>query len=175
MKMLSVTTVLSPFSDFSKVPPERLEYAKNRGTSTHSACAAYALGLPVFLSNGADPYFESFKNWADKYVKKFLFVEAEFSDPTTYGIVGHLDAVVELIDGRTVVPDYKTPATESPCWKSQISTYCHLAAPVLGLMPDGMALMLDGKGKAARGKFYQYQAADFANFLAALQAWRAFK
>lgn len=33
---------------------------------------------------------------------------------------------------------------------------------------------VDGK-QAAIGKLYQYQASDFANFLAALQAWMAFK
>ena len=91
MKMLSVTQVLSPFFDASKIRPEVLAAASQRGTEVHQACAAYARSLPVFLSDSAAPYFDSFRNWFDKYVKRALFVEAEFSDPHIYGIVGHVD------------------------------------------------------------------------------------
>ena len=145
MKLISVTTALSPFNDFSQVPPERLEYATQRGTSTHAACAAYARSLPVFASNGSAPYFESFRNWFDKYVKRALFVEAEFSDPSVYGIIGHVDLVAEMTDSRIVVVDYKTPVAESPCWKSQISAYCYLVNPVVGEVA-GMALQLSPVG-----------------------------
>jgi hypothetical protein len=171
MKLISVTTALSPFADFSAVPPDRLAYAALRGSSTHAACAAYARGLPVFLSNGADPYFESFKNWFDKYVKRALFVEAEFSDPECYGIIGHVDLVAELTDGRMVVVDYKTPVAESKSWALQISAYCHLVEPIVGKC-DGMALMLSGEGKPAKAIAYKYQASDFAVFISALAVWR---
>ena len=171
MKLISVTTALSPFNDFSQVPPDRLAYATQRGTDVHAACAAYARNLPVFASNGSAPYFESFRNWFDKYVKRALFVEAEFSDPSVYGIIGHVDLVAELVDGRIVVVDYKTPVAESKTWALQISTYCHLVEPVVGKC-DGMALMLSGEGKPAKAIAYKYQASDFAVFLAALTVWR---
>ena len=174
MKLISVTTALSPFNDFSAVPPDRLEYATRRGTATHAACAAYARSLPVFASNGSAPYFESFRNWFDKYVKRALFVEAEFSDPSVYGIIGHVDLVAELVDGRIVVVDYKTPVAESKTWALQISTYCHLVKPVVGKC-DGMALLLSPEGNAARAIHYKNTASDFAAFLAALAAYRAFK
>jgi len=171
MKLISVTTVLSPFNDFSQVPPDRLAYATQRGTDVHAACAAYARSLPVFVSNGSAPYFDSFRNWFDKYVRKALFVEAEFSDPDCYGIIGHVDLVAELVDSRIMVVDYKTPAVESKTWALQISTYCHLVEPVVGKC-DGMALMLSGEGKPAKAIAYKYQASDFAVFLAALTVWR---
>lgn len=174
MKMLSVTRILSPFNDFSQVPPDRLAAAATRGTEVHHACAAHARGLPVFLVEG-QPHFESFKRWFERYVKRVLFVEDDFADTHIYFINGHPDIVCELTDGRIVVVDYKTPVAESRLWRSQISCYCYLVAPVLGCMPEGMALMLNGKGKAAKGKLYQYQAEDFACFLAALTCYRAFK
>ena len=171
MKMISVTTALSPFFDASKISPDVLEFAKTRGTETHQACAARARGLPVFLSDSARPYFESFRNWFDRYVKRVLFVEAEFSDPNIYGIVGHVDLVAELVDGRIVVVDYKTPVVESRTWALQISAYCHLIEPIVGKC-DGVALMLSPQGGTARAISYKYQAADFAVFLAALTVWR---
>jgi hypothetical protein len=174
MKLLSVTRVLSPFNDFSAIPPDRLEFAKLRGTSAHAACAAYARNLPVFASNGSAPYFESFRNWFDKYVKRALFVEAEFSDPSVYGIIGHVDLVAELVDGRVVVVDYKTPVAESRLWKSQGAAYCYLVKPVVGEV-QFMALQLSPEGNAARAIHYKNTASDFAAFMAALAAYRAFK
>ena len=174
MRLISVTTVLSPFFDASKIRHDVLEFATRRGSAAHSACAAYARNLPVFLTDGAEPYFESFKNWFDRYVKRALFVEAEFSDPNTYGIIGHVDLVAELVDDRIVVVDYKTPAVESASWRAQLAAYCYLVKPVVGEV-EGMALMLSGEGRAARAIHYKQQASDFANFCAALQAYRAFK
>jgi len=174
MKLISVTRVLSPFNDFSQVPPDRLEFAKLRGTDVHAACAAYAKGLPAFLSNGSGLYFQSFKNWFDKYVRRALFVEAEFSDPSTYGIIGHVDLVAELVDGRIVVVDYKTPVAESKTWRAQLAAYCYLCKPVVGEV-GGMALQLSPEGNAARAIHYKNTASDFANFVAALQCYRAFK
>ena len=174
LKLISVTTVLSPFNDFSQVPPERLEYASRRGTATHAACAAYARNLPVFACNGVEPYFNSFRNWFDKYVKRALFVEAEFSDQSGYGIVGHVDLVAELVDSRIVVVDYKTPVAESATWRAQLACYCYLVKPVVG-EADGMALQLSPEGNAARTIHYKNTASDFAAFLAALSAYRYFK
>ena len=174
MKLVSVTTVLSPFNDFSQVPPDRLAYATQRGTDVHAACAAYARSLPVFASNGSAPYFESFRNWFDRYVKRALFVEAEFSDPHVYGIIGHVDLVAELVDSRIVVVDYKTPVAESKTWRAQLACYCYLVKPVVGEV-GGMALQLSPDGNAARAIHYKNTASDFAAFLAALAAYRAFK
>ena len=171
MKLISVTTPLSVYFDKTAIRPDVLEFASARGTEVHQGCAAYARSLPVFLSDSARPYFESFRNWFDKYVKRALFVEAEFSDPETYGIVGHVDLVAELTDGRIVVVDYKTPVAESKTWALQIGAYCHLVEPVVGKC-DGMALQLSPQGNTARAIHYKYQASDFAVFVAALTVWR---
>lgn len=174
MDLISVTRPLSVFFDASQIPAAVLEYAQTRGTEVHRACAAYARGLPVLIANGAYPYFESFRNWFDRYVKRALFIEDEFADPV-YRIKGHPDIVCELTDGRIVVVDYKTPALESPTWRAQLAAYCYLVAPVVGCMPGGMALKLSGEGGAARAINYTYQAEDLAAFVAALTAYRYFK
>jgi hypothetical protein len=73
-----------------------------------------------------------------------------------------------------MVIDYKTPVAESRTWRAQLAAYCYLAKPVVGEV-GGMALMLSPNGAAARAIHYQYQAEDFAAFVAALTAYRYFK
>ena len=67
MKLPSVTTVLSPFSDFSKIRPEVLKRAADRGSRVHAACAIYAKGLwaNCALCPGDGPFFDSFMKWSD--------------------------------------------------------------------------------------------------------------
>ena len=183
--MISVTQALSPFSDFSGINPEVLRRAAERGSRVHRACAAYALGFPALgLHNEDHGYFISFVEWFDNYVDRVLMVEKRLTSPLGY--TGQIDLACRLTDGRCCVVDYKTPALESPTWKAQIASYCELALveliglyipksekPVLKI--EGMALMLNKNGKAAKGIPYQYQADDFAAFLSALNSYRFFK
>lgn len=119
-------------------------------------------------------YFQSFKTWFDQYVDHVFFVEAEFSDPDL-GFHGHPDIGARLIDGRCVIPDYKTGAVESPTWRAQIAAYRHLAnLRHGGIFLAGMALMLRKDGRPAKGILYQDSPADFALFLSALNCWRGF-
>lgn len=172
MQLISVTKPLSIYFDKSSIRADVLEAATERGIRVHQTCAAYARGLPVMATDGF-LYFQSFQNWFDKYVKRALFVEAEFSDPSVYFIVGHVDLVAELTDGRIVVVDYKTPAAESRTWRAQIAAYCYLVKPVVG-DACGMALMLEGDGGPAKAIYYTNTAVDFAAFVAALTAYRHF-
>ena len=182
--MISVTQALSPFSDFSGINPEVLQHAAERGSRVHRACAAYALGFPAFGLHDEDHgYFHSFVGWFDNYVHVVLAVEKRLTSQSGY--TGMMDLACMLTDKRFVVCDYKTPALESPTWKAQIAAYCELAKcdPMIKYYLErskkdrleGMALMLNKNGKAAKGIVYQYQADDFAAFLAALSAYRYFK
>ena len=173
MPIVRVTAPLGVYFDRSCIPAATLEAAAVRGTAVHSACAAFAKGLPVMVDQDAKLYFDSFRGWFGRYVKRALYVEEEFSDLLTYLITGHPDLVCELADGRIVVVDYKTPQAESKTWRAQCAAYCWLVKPAVGPC-DGMALMLDRDGKPAKGIHYKNQAEDFANYLAALQAFRAF-
>ena len=169
MQLISVTTALSPFIDWSKVPPKRLEYAAQRGTNLHMCFSAYAQNLLIpALPADHQGYFDSFRRWFDKYVQSVLWVEKELIDEK-YGYIGHPDILCILVSNEIVIVDYKTPVTESPTWKAQIAAYCRLAN-----IDKGMVLQPHPDGWEARAIRYQNTAADFAAFLNALFAYRYF-
>jgi len=180
MKMISVTRALGVYSDFSMIPPHVLEMAALRGTDVHMACASYALGLFIpRMESDRQGFFQSFKSWFDSYVLNVFYVEAEFINEV-FGYLGHVDLVCELIDHRFLVVDYKTPVTEAPTWKSQLAAYKDVVDIRMikdhGRPTDGsMSLQLNKEGKPAKAITYQYQDADFAAFLSALNAYRYFK
>lgn len=178
----SVTTVLQPFTDFSRIHPEVLKHAAERGTRIHGATAAHLLGLWVpKLPEDAQLRFDSFRRWADIMVDKVIWVEKEIHCDC-FGFYGHPDAALILKDGPgVVVPDWKNPVTESKTWRGQIEAYCHLVEKH-GELPEGLhvdrwgAVMLHPKGKTA--KFVEYtdiRHQYFAAFLGALQAYKFFK
>ena len=177
-KMISVTEALSPFSPFNNpdryIPDGVLERAAQRGSRVHRACAAFSMELPVMCLKTEDiGYFESFKKWFEPYVMEVLLVEKRLESPL--GFYGHPDLVCMLINEQIYVVDYKTPAVESPVWKSQIAAYSALAEEELGIKVDnGMALVLDASGKSAKGIVYQRRAEDYVAFLSALNAYRYF-
>lgn len=175
MQSYSVTTVLSPFADFSRISPEVLRRAAERGTRVHAACAAHASGLWVRnLPEDEMGYLGSFGAWFGRYVRRMIFVEKELRNPAL-GFHGHPDLGVELIDGRTVVVDLKTPAVESPTWRAQLAAYRHLANQEFdGIFESTMALQLKKNGRPARAIPYKDQDSDFSAFLSALNAYRYF-
>lgn len=176
MELISVTTPLGVYFDRSSIPARTLDAAAARGTAVHAACAAYAERLPVILGAEGWPYFESFRQWSDRYVKRVLFVEEEFVDRDVYHIKGHPDLVAELLDGMIAVIDYKTPQVEARTWRAQVAAYRYLVGRRLrrdDVRP--LALILDSKGGEAKGIVYPTSAADFAAFVAALTAYRYFR
>lgn len=175
MKSYSVTQVLGVFADFDKIRPDVLEEAQRRGTAVHNAAAAHALGLwSNSLPEIWQGYFKSFRNWFDKYVAEVIFVEERFHDDIFY-FHGKPDLGAKLIDGRFVIPDYKTPVTEYPTWKSQVAAYRHLAHKKYDYNFECMSLRLDKNGGPAKAAIYRYSDDDFAAFLSALNAYRYFK
>ena len=179
MKSFSVTTVLNPFVDFSKIDPEVLRAASVRGQVVHDACASYALDMFVSFKRlrDFDPtallFFQSFQRWFDQYVGEVIFVEKELTCPI-YQFIGHLDLFATMTDGRKVIVDYKTPAVESRSWRAQLSGYRHLVDVNYGGKFPVMALMLNREGRAAKAITYQHSDEDFAAFLSALNAHRYF-
>lgn len=187
MKYFSVTKVLQPFADFSKIPPHVLAYAADRGTRVHRICLnVYAKGIPVMnVPDDCYGFFLSFTTWFDQYVAEVLHIEKEFVD-RRFGFVGHVDMICLLNDGRIVIVDLKTPAIESPSWKLQLAAYreavnqefCVQAAgqqPIEVPAKNGcMSLLLNKDGKRAKASVYQYSNDDFAVFLSALNVYRYF-
>ena len=173
MSLPRVTSILSPFADFSKVPPDILAAAGERGTAVHESCAAYALGLfkPV-PDDELVGYFLSFRYWFDRFVVEVLAVEEEVVHPA-FGYVGHVDLIATVAGIRpkqtVAVIDYKSPVTASRSWNLQISAYLKASKERYGTEIAG-ALMLKRDGSLPKMIWLEDENQAFAAFCGALSA-----
>lgn len=177
MKLISVTSALSPFVRFDGVPAETLRLAAERGQRIHAAAAAKLTG--TFLVSPLPPeeagYWESLSDWIDSMVEHVYDVEPELVDERL-GFVGHPDLICK-VNGRHYVVDWKTPQTPSPTWKIQLAAYCHLADANYRRHAHtwhGMTVQPDREGKLAKGTPYPRNPADWAVFISCLNAYRFF-
>lgn len=176
----SVTEVMGPWVDFSRIPPEVLRHASERGTEVHRICLdLYASGLPVLSVDGeAAGYFASFRRWFDKIVGEVLLVEERLFDEA-FGYSGQIDLIVRTKaehGGEVWMLDLKTPLALSKSWRVQLAGYRNLAVK-RGAVPDRCgSLRLDPNGRAATVDWYDGEAGkDFNVFLSCLNAFRFFK
>lgn len=107
--MPSVTQVLAPLSDFSKVPRHVLERARQRGTAVHRACELYLLGDldETSLDEEIAPYYYQFR----RFLRESGFRPAKSELRVwsgRYGYAGTLDLAGEL-GKKQVLIDLKTP------------------------------------------------------------------
>ena len=177
MDFVSVTEALAPFQDFSKISPETLTRATERGKWIHAAAAALAIGfyVPPVPPQYAG-YVLSFKNWFRLNVKKVIAVERTFTDPVRK-IIGRPDLICILIDQTDAdVIDHKTPIAEGPTWCAQCAAYLNLVNLNGITVRRSGSLRLDPLGNPAKMNWYEgREAADYAAFLNALNAYRYFK
>lgn len=173
----SVTEVLSPWADFSNVPPDRLEQAAERGTRVHELCAAHAKGFYIpKIPEDCKGYLESFKTWFRAMVREVLFVEEELKDDI-FKFKGHPDAVVKLKHEKGLfLYDIKTPITKNRIWNVQLSAYKWLCEKYLDReIKKCFILQLNPEGKTAKVTYCDQKLEDFNIFLHALSAYRWFK
>lgn len=145
--MITVTQVLSPWADFSRIPGDVLQAACERGSSVHQYCQAYALGVWAIEPEGLEGYCESFRRWFHTYVLEVISVEQEYRDDQ-FGFMGHPDIVVVIKEDLfPTVIDYKTPVGKGNTWELQLAAYRHLSgakqAGSLRLDPDGGVPKMD--------------------------------
>lgn len=175
----SVTQVISPYVDYSKVPPHLLNYASERGTMFHSYAKLYAEGKWVVPRQDLKLRFLSFRKWFDENVVGVLCVEQELKC-TCYDYIGHVDLIALLKwDRSCTLLDYKTPVQAKKSWEAQVAGgYWHLVKKHLELRETIHrcgAIMIDPKGGPA--KMIEYSGSTqraFAGYLNALMAWRYF-
>jgi hypothetical protein len=173
--MLSVTQILRPYQDFSRVPPDKLECAAQRGRTVHAFCADIARGT-AFLKPPTEAlgYVDCFKEWFTEYVLEVHSVEEEYVDEA-FGFVGHPDLVVTIRgDKSPSVWDLKTPLVESRTWCAQLAAYLHLVKQRFDDVRWCAALQLY-PGRKARAIPYTESDEHFTAFLSALNAVRYFK
>ncbi|MCK5345919.1 MAG: hypothetical protein KAR20_21060, partial [Candidatus Heimdallarchaeota archaeon] len=109
-KHYRVTSILEPFIDFSHIPPSVLENASDRGTRVHDYCSRYAMGgIVVCIDDDCKPYFKSFKQWFDQFVKEVHISEVRFYSDLAK-LTGKLDLFCK-VEGISegVLIDLKTP------------------------------------------------------------------
>lgn len=93
--------------EFSQIPTKVLEAAIDRGKRVHEAIEHFIeTGEDVILSIDHQPYYDSFKQWYDKYQPTFLASEFRMASEDL-GFKGIAD-VIFLIDNTLVVGDFKT-------------------------------------------------------------------
>jgi len=172
----SVTEVLGLYADFSRIRPDVLAHAAERGTIVHQACAAIASGL---WSLGVPPdcagYVKSFERWFD-LVDTVHMVEAELIHPI-YRYMGHLDLCVTLRgESHPRVVDLKTPVTEGPTWAAQIAAYEALVVNNSEMKPERSgSLRLRSDGGFPKYTENHDRSRAFQAFMNALAAYRYFK
>jgi hypothetical protein len=171
----SVTQILSPYSDFSRIPRAVLDAAAVRGTAVHDVCATIARGLPIIgqIEPEIIGYVNSFQRWFDLIVDEVLLVEERLID-NEFGYHGEPDLIIKAKHGEVILVDNKTPVQLLKTWRLQCSGYYNLAAKNI-IKPDRTgSLRLSKDGKAAKMEYYDNSAADFVLFLQALNLYRFF-
>jgi hypothetical protein len=130
VSLVSVTEVLKPYEDFSRINPDVLEAAGDRGTLIHSLLARHALGLwigPDEVPAELRGYYDSGRRWLDAYVDTVHAAEQELRDEDR-GYQGHPDLICHLKkDPDYSLWDYKSGQVVLPTWETQIGGYYGLA------------------------------------------------
>jgi hypothetical protein len=172
----SVTQVLSPYCDFSRIPPKVLEAASIRGTAVHDICLLrIARGE---FAVGIDPdhqgYVDSFCQWFDKVVDTVIVTEERLID-MVFSYHGQIDALVQSKHDDILLVDLKTPPIKAKQWNIQMSAYKHLVEISEYPNPDRVgSLRLSPDGKTPKMDFYERHIEDFNIFLSALNCYRYF-
>ena len=175
MKTPSVTTVLSPWSDFSQVPSDVLDGAAERGKRVHALCAAWAQGLFAVPGQQDRGYFESFQRWFDAWVEEVIAVEAEYL--SRHGYSGRPDLICRIKgDELASVVDFKTPLAVHRAWRPQLAAYRQLANECVCPTKRAFCLRLkrDGSRAIVDEELPETLDRDFRIFCYALAVWKFF-
>jgi hypothetical protein len=123
----SVTQVISPYKDFSRVPEYRLVAAQDRGSDFHILAATYLMsGWIPEIPPQVNGYFQSFTRWAETYVAEVIWVEKTLIHPVLR-YQGTPDALIKIRgDHGLTLPDWKTPITFDKAWIVQTAAYKEL-------------------------------------------------
>jgi len=178
MKLISVTTALSPWNSFEGIPPAVLAEAARRGTFCHMLYAMYAQGLFFgAIPQEAQGFFDSFRRWFDKHVDKDFWTEKELVDEDL-GIIGHADAGIRLRDGIRYVVDWKTAAEFKLTWGPQTAAYLRLTDKCCKENFDGAMILQPKKnGGMAKPEIFKKVESDrhWVVFVSSLNCYRFFK
>jgi hypothetical protein len=151
---------------------------RERGTQVHEALRLHVVGgWGPPICEDWQGYVDSGRRWLDQWFESAHLVEERLVDEER-GFCGKPDLAMMAVDGRPMVVDWKTSASEMKTWKMQLAAYGHLVIrhdpkfATYGSLSIG-ALRLNKGGKIAQ--MYDYTALftealnDFAKALRATQ------
>lgn len=168
---IRVSEVLSPYADFSKIKPDVLYFATERGSKVHALCAAVAEDVWIIeVPEYCKGYVDSFTDWFDKHVVRVFFAEERFYNEEFF-YTGRPDLIVQMKTEELVLLDLKTPIQHYKLWCLQLAAYLNLQIPKSKPKKAG-SLQLNSNGKTAKLNWYDHKASDFAQFLNALSVYR---
>lgn len=169
----SVTEILSPYIDMDYFTEE----SREKGSAVHAAITAHLQGLWVKpLQPDWQPYFDSFKRWADIAIDSVILVEKRLIDPDL-GFCGQPDIILKLKgDDKNTLADWKTSQTFYLWWILQGCAYRHLAKKDKNIETKkqlSVILKKDGSGCLVRSydNFRYY----FNIFVGILNAFKYFR
>ena len=142
----SVTELIGPYIDKTWFTPEH----SARGEAVHAACEAHINGLFVMpLRADYQPYFDSFRRWADKAIDDVILTEERLVDESL-GFCGKPDAVLRIKgDDCLALADWKTSQAYQRWWSVQAAGYEHLIRIEKGIEMGraiSVRLKADGSG-----------------------------
>lgn len=161
----SVTQIIAPLVNFSMVPADALEYARDRGTAVHKACELHDLDDldEDALDESLRPYLAGWKQFLRDNNPKFGTIE----EPMHHAILGYAGTPdrTGIIGDRGFVLDIKSSAQLSPAVGVQLSGYDLMAGPHTGVMADDLLAVRLCKDGTYRMKYF---AKDHATFISCL-------
>lgn len=182
MNLPHVTEIISQVGkywlSFDHVPPDRLEFACQRGSDFHRLAALHAQKLWVDeVPDSCVGFFSSFTAWFLDFVEEVVLVEQTLVHPTLR-YTGTPDAIVRMKgDTWLTLLDWKTPRVFSKSWRLQLAAYKSLADENGYLQSLERVASLQPHPDGGRAKFEEYTKSltpDFAVFLSGLNVWRYF-
>lgn len=170
----SVTEILKPYSDFSRIPAAVLDAAAARGTAVHDICATISRGLPVFnIAEEIKGYIESYQRWFDLVVDEVLLVEERLID-ADLGYHGEPDLLIKAKYCEIILVDNKTPVQLYKAWQLQCAGYNNLVTKNITKPDRTGSLRLHPEGGIAKMEYYENRLQDLSLFLSALNLHRFF-
>lgn len=161
----SVTQIIAPLINYSMVPAEALEYARDRGTAVHKTLELYDKNDldEESLDEALKPYLAAWKKFIRDNNPKWGTIE----EPMHHAILGYAGTPdrTGLLGPRSFVLDIKTTVQLSPAVGVQLSGYDLLAGHTTGMSADDLIAVQLRKDGTYRFRFY---AKDSATFLSCL-------
>lgn len=183
MNLPTVTQVISQVGrfwlNFDAVPPDKLEFACQRGSDFHRVAALYAQKLWIDeIPETCAGFFHSFTEWYRDFVEEPILVERTLVHPKLH-YQGTPDAIVRIKgDKGLTLLDWKTPRALSKSWRLQLAAYKSLADANGYLQSLERVASLQPHPDGGRAKFQGYTKSlthDFAVFLSGLNWWYFFQ